>query len=521
LIEDKSLDLLEKSYFIQKFYFDGEVFPNDYKGTLPSIKDRKFGNKCKCNFVMNTTQIAEPVKHFFYPNTNDRIGFFDYVRENTSESTGYKDWYQYQAAVEGPSRWLQLDMRGKRSHYNVIRQTGHNEDGIDRSPHSASLRYTFLCENIAGGLDKEECLCEKTINIDYSHNTKVQVSTALPTCSLCGSKGAYASAEDHAILVQRNATTGVAQVLDKQHIFIESECNKTWNKEAFLNIIDLASNIGKYFVTKDKDKDSTGIKLTVLIDSVSAGLKRIVVTPFYFQKSCDNIEKSVSLLNGRRDIKFKSNQALDLIMFSQNQLRGDGTTSYKITSKLVSDFHLASVMVPQVMDKDTNNIFCCNTKFANFVFASTLGAPHDYQVVKYKTKSYINLYGPWAGINSLFDLGGNSTETGPLNFGYLNNGIKPDNCLSVIDINTRSTKKPIINDQNTADIQYHNGILKIDNKNNLNLKYQIISVDGKVLSSGASLFGSDITLNLDIPMGIFFVKVFDDNKTVSKSFIKN
>ncbi|MBL0293252.1 MAG: T9SS type A sorting domain-containing protein [Saprospiraceae bacterium] len=91
----------------------------------------------------------------------------------------------------------------------------------------------------------------------------------------------------------------------------------------------------------------------------------------------------------------------------------------------------------------------------------------------------------------------------------------------MIDINTRSTKKPIINDQNTADIQYHNGILKIDNKNNLNLKYQIISVDGKVLSSGASLFGSDITLNLDIPMGIFFVKVFDDNKTVSKSFIKN
>jgi hypothetical protein len=488
-----NVNLYEIAAFIQDHYKTGDISDN-FAGNIAAFVNNPpmpihtgSGNpeertsKCNCSLILNTHR---------YANTPDE------------SYSGSPEETNYLAIGNGAAKTMLLSMVGKHG-------SGKYEANIGGvvSPLYAIISYNLVCSDYYSDLP-EECMCPKKILYDYSYTARLTTKAKKGGGAWIWSAGAEATAEDYAALTIRNG--GTVTAADAGRVRISSNCNSSWNSGWWTQAaIVLVSAAG------------VAIDTNATIASW-ANLLPQVVTLFstnFFNKSGDCTDKNEvnTLMAGSGELTMTTNKPVDILISSLGYEYVRGFGKWESRSTIVSDYHLAVVLLGQDQDRPE----CCTPNVADFHignFEDWILKPFNIKILdgsvnsdsnlKGKVNRLFTLWGPWPGL--VRDAYGNYILDG--DFGHFVRTF-PD-CAPIDPLQDEDTELRSKSSSNEMTV-YPNPVtdfMQIEHKNLTEIS--IINLQGQVMhkqnvDSRVKSFSIDVS---NLLSGQYFIMAKDDKE---------
>lgn len=374
----EDVSFFEKVYFVQQYFLRGQAISTLSLTDLPSFVPPTI---CNCKFVFNISQIAVPGVLNPDGTISPKTAF--QTKKPMSGVSYNAAWWNRN--TKGAAKWHQLWTEGSKAGGTDHKYEMKMSDSTAiAGTQYGQLRYNLLCTNFEQV--PADCMCEKGIYLYWRYDSETCAHAEMHTEGW-GSRNAVAAAEDMAIVVLKRDGANTADVLDGGVVRARAECERTVNNSFWTNAFSLA--IGAAGVIF-----GGGAGIFTGIAGLAGKIDTFLNTPHYSTNFCNSDNcKEVSLCFGDTLVYLQPNKPINLYLFSNTSLMAGGRRSWFSWSRVLSDFHLTGY-VPGGYSS-TEQMGCCTPKYANWVLASELGAPHTTSELKTEVGMILSAWAPW------------------------------------------------------------------------------------------------------------------------------
>ena len=494
-------NVYEKTAFLQQFYLgdkdletespDGAITVNDIQGSSNFAESGVL--PCKCKLIFNYGQLPIPYAGLSSGTLNSR----DWGTMEWSDVNGM-NVLQF-GTSGGANKYAQFQTNGKRLHSQEI-TINTVERGATQT--AAFLDYSLVCE---GGNENPDCGCSRDIDIMYQFDAHLRTSGGNVQCFMCGgNRGSSAQVEEAVTLTVINHRQKTAQVVEAVRAKAKTEISRDISVDFFVNVIDLAAEVGKLFLPNAQDINSTAV------DNIKTKLIAVIRTPFSSGGGTNEVFKA-NMMDNFHNFKLYPNEPVRVVLASLTKASLGGRTAWWNIAESNTDFALAGVVKLNGDDRADPN--CCSPKFANWVLGGFQGSVVGQSDLRQKVGMFVNRYAPWDRATN--DPVTNAIEirkdvdylTKELCSGKVYNPFEP----------VEAFKGSTTNGSNTWVVAQKGSRLFIDNnKNKLSFSYTVCDALGRVMASGQSAADPTQTsfeLN-NVPSGMYFLRVEQSDKRV-------
>lgn len=259
----------------------------------------------------------------------------------------------------------------------------------------AALRYNLFCTNFEQV--PSDCQCEKGIRLYWAYDTEA-CARAERHNEGWGGKNAVASAEDIASVVfNREDGSNSPAVIDGGVARARAECERKVNAEFWANAASVAIRVAGvvYGISVGDTLNPAQQQIFNLgLQGLENSIRTLIQTPYYSSNFCNEtncIEKR--LCWGDTLVYLKPNEPVNLYVFSNTSLMAGGKRSWFSFGRVLSNFYLAGYIPGGYTSEEQTH--CCTKKYANWVLASELGAPHSTNDLKNEVSLIFSAWNPW------------------------------------------------------------------------------------------------------------------------------
>jgi hypothetical protein len=428
LKELSTVNYYERLAFFQQHLLRNELLETSLtEGGFPEIKSESNAAAtttlaCDCTYLLNRRRIAAPGRAW----NND----FGASADNFFAHYSQTGWYAVDGltnrgySITGPAKWQEQTSGGHCDSGSANWETDDSQS-TNGSPYFASIGYNLMCTNH----DElpAECACNKDIIVKADYTTQLNTSAATQRAfGWCwGSRGAAASAEDWAVLIEHKIKSAEVTVLKGGRTNARSNCSSSLNTDFFVNYIKVAGVVaGKILEVQAANNNGNtqinGLFPTSFVDDLAQRVGTFINTPFRNVQPCGNDQKDAQLIAYEGYRKLIPNNPVEYTMFSFSKLTNSGYTRWESRSRIISKFMLASILSPA-----GSNTNCCSAPLGNWI-SSTIST--DFSSIRPVIQDFFRFY--WPAVSGRPTI---STDFGNAN------GPTPSNCITPGDFRGGNT----------------------------------------------------------------------------------
>jgi hypothetical protein len=396
----------EKLAFLQAYSFDNAKFVKPSNPSIVSLNSwfpvnaitgsadgdnciSIVGN-CNCKVITRGSNIATP---------NEKLENYKVFPKIFAAPIDTKQRHRLEAGAAKFVSLFQERTGGQTLEMSNVEGTGDNSSVTTQA---SEIAFFLACMTNNGGITTnlpEACQCERPLHVYYEYATNLHVRSEKKGC--CVSRGAEATAEDFAFVALYEGKTGNLSPLSAGQLMISNSCSSNWNPDFWLEIIDLLTPVGQFYLATLGDSDAVPT-LNQLTEFANA-LKTLINTNFTNKSGeCGLFEKSSVLVSDSKTLSLKPNNPIRIGLFSSYYVRTRGYGNWKAEAGVASDYYLLGVVESQL----TNDPECCSDKYANYIAGSQsspagcrypLHAPNTVENRIDDVGFLLSLYGSWDG----------------------------------------------------------------------------------------------------------------------------
>jgi hypothetical protein len=371
LKELEGVTLIEKNYFIQKYWYKDNLIPASNVNSLlgsniseilgDTIRDR---DVCFCEYMYVFSQLLSPVTLVQVGN-NRR---YTYV-QNISQIDKHTTFLQQS---QGPAR-----------RYNFI----YNDNCVAESrsikamdvssmssTNEASMSAYLFCTKWRFELP-EECICERILIVPVIYDSRLLVKSDQFFNVVCGWNGSsHASAED-LLLVTRTSTNSSNQsytksLLGMKRMQASTSCGNQLNAGFFSSAVDLAGSLLPFYLNSIDTIKNNGLNLTpAQLQALKDNLIKLINTSTVLHSGTCNPIDTTGKFEDTYFIKIKPNVLEEIKLVGYHSFHNGGSSSFETSGFLFSDFSMAMVELGGQVRK-SDDTYCCTDFGMQWMYAA-------------------------------------------------------------------------------------------------------------------------------------------------------
>lgn len=393
LEHDTTVIYEEKLSFVQKYFFDDSIFtPSVFTGVNPGefpTNPSLVTDECECKFLTGEI-IAKPGRKYrvtFEPPTGE-VGFQRLKKEWTWFEDNEKSEYFHHLEHKGATRYLQNFSRGRRTgSKSTDLQFGGgivNGNYVPSSPSVSRLIFNWYCVKGQYG-SLESCLegCEKLVHYEAEYMSRLITRVGLPSCFLCGNKGAKAQVEEFSALVLDDAK-GKLEILAANRFGAASEASFTFNREWFVDYIGFAGAVVLAAVGQEN------VDIPELLEIIVERLGDLITNPIVYKDGANPQDKSCGFYDKVGSFSLKPNTFTRLSIYSSAHSRVSGYTSWYSEAIALGASRLNAFIYPGIGEASSE--YCCSDGLGSWVMSAYDNSPLERSNLVSSTSAFYNAF---------------------------------------------------------------------------------------------------------------------------------
>ena len=513
---------LEKSHFIQQFFYGGHPLSDKEMGGIPERPLNLSVSECLCRPLnLLVSQSVTPSEEQIWTDTENGIYLPKYkLGQNTIQHFGNnnrgKRWYSY--SHDGPAKYQQVWIETRKcvGGNNKMRldHESTNGAGTAKAPATASdatLTYTFTCIGLED-FKPEDCPCEekRRVQVHWTYRAQAEISTDLKSGWCKNGRGVWGAATDVVTLMWGYSDQGPENMplpLNAGQIMVGAGCGMDFNASAAaVNLLQTVLHGYKAITNLGQNIPNSSLpNWAQLYGNRAASFIDTLISGDNMQTAggCGTlINPGGTLLQGSKRFDLEVNRRLVVSLISNSKLIVEGHGKYQANARILSSYAMSGTIMRS--DPDQSGVNCCSNGHGVYSLASYSPGMNTDIAQEWVRSNFIG-----AGLNNIPGLNLNITGE----FGYRGGGARPD-CNLVI-VSKRASDSPEHSLRENAPKMYTMGneVWLSSQTEAKDWQFVVLDANGKVVhqkngvDSGIQLFNVN---QASIATGIYFLQ-FRDN----------